>query len=169
MIPFQVALCAFTFAFLVSASAQSSPSPRSAHSAAWDAARGELVVFGGFAGRLPTDETWVWNGTWTLKNPTNRPPARVYANMVYDEARQQVVLFGGSEDAATGSAAGPLAVHVARHGLVPFGEEIEISQGAELGRPSKLYARAEGSAEQLDRVEVGGSAVVVARGEFRLP
>jgi trans-2,3-dihydro-3-hydroxyanthranilate isomerase len=76
---------------------------------------------------------------------------------------------GVSEDPATGSAAGPLAVHLARHGRIGFGDEIEISQGAEIGRPSTLYARAEGSAEQLERVEVGGSAVVVARGEFRLP
>jgi trans-2,3-dihydro-3-hydroxyanthranilate isomerase len=76
---------------------------------------------------------------------------------------------GVPEDPATGSAAGPLALHLARHGLVPFGEEIEISQGAEIGRPSTLYARVEGSAEQVERVEVGGSAVVVARGEFRLP
>ena len=76
---------------------------------------------------------------------------------------------GVPEDPATGSAAGPLALHVARHGLAPFGEEIEISQGAEIDRPSKLYARVEGSAEQVERVEVGGSAVVVARGEFRLP
>ena len=76
---------------------------------------------------------------------------------------------GVPEDPATGSAAGPLALHVARHGLVPFGEEIEISQGAELGRPSKLYARVQGSAENVERVEVGGSAVIVARGEFRLP
>src|SRR5438105_7192045 len=76
---------------------------------------------------------------------------------------------GVPEDPATGSAAGPLALHVARHGLAPFGEEIEISQGAEIDRPSKLYARVEGSAENVERVEVGGSAVVVARGEFRLP
>src|ERR671925_639472 len=76
---------------------------------------------------------------------------------------------GVSEDPATGSAAGPLALHVARHGLAPFGEEIEISQGAEIGRPSKLYARVQGSAENVERVEVGGSAVIVARGEFRLP
>ena len=75
---------------------------------------------------------------------------------------------GVAEDPATGSAAGPLAVHLARHGLVPFGEEIEIDQGLEIGRPSRLYARAEGSLERLDRVEVGGSAVIVARGEFRL-
>jgi trans-2,3-dihydro-3-hydroxyanthranilate isomerase len=76
---------------------------------------------------------------------------------------------GVPEDPATGSAAGPLALHVARHGLAPFGEEIEITQGVEIDRPSKLYARVEGSAGNVERVEVGGSAVVVARGEFRLP
>jgi len=75
---------------------------------------------------------------------------------------------GVAEDPATGSAAGPLAVHLARHGRIGFGEEIEIAQGVEIGRPSTLYARADGSAEQLERVEVGGSAVIVARGEFRL-
>jgi trans-2,3-dihydro-3-hydroxyanthranilate isomerase len=75
---------------------------------------------------------------------------------------------GVAEDPATGSAAGPLAVHLARHGRIAFGDEIEITQGVEVGRPSKLYARADGSAEEVERVEVGGSAVIVARGEFRL-
>jgi trans-2,3-dihydro-3-hydroxyanthranilate isomerase len=75
---------------------------------------------------------------------------------------------GVAEDPATGSAAGPLALHLARHGRIAFGEEIEISQGEEIGRPSTLYARIEGSAERVEKVEVGGSAVVVARGEFRL-
>jgi trans-2,3-dihydro-3-hydroxyanthranilate isomerase len=75
---------------------------------------------------------------------------------------------GVPEDPATGSAAGPLVIHLARHGRIQFGDEIEISQGAEVGRPSKLYARAEGMPEKIRRVEVGGSAVVVARGEFRL-
>ena len=75
---------------------------------------------------------------------------------------------GIAEDPATGSAAGPLACHLARHGRIGFGEEIEISQGGEIGRPSTLYARVDGSAEEIERVEVGGSAVVVARGEFRL-
>ena len=76
---------------------------------------------------------------------------------------------GVAEDPATGSAAGPLAVHLARHGRIGFGDEIEVSQGTEIGRPSTLYARADGSAEKLDVVEVGGSSVIVARGEFRLP
>lgn len=75
---------------------------------------------------------------------------------------------GVPEDPATGSAAGPLACHLSRHGLIAFGEEIEISQGAELGRPSTLYARVEGAPERIETVEVGGSAVIVARGEFRL-
>jgi trans-2,3-dihydro-3-hydroxyanthranilate isomerase len=75
---------------------------------------------------------------------------------------------GAPEDPATGSAAGPLALHLVRHGRIEFGDEIEISQGEEIGRPSKLYARVEGTPERIDRVEVGGSAVTVARGEFRL-
>ena len=78
-------------------------------------------------------------------------------------------LPGVGEDAATGSAAGPLAVHLARHGRVPWGEEIQVSQGVEMGRPSTLYARAEGAGDAVSAVEVGGSAVVVARGEFRIP
>jgi trans-2,3-dihydro-3-hydroxyanthranilate isomerase len=76
---------------------------------------------------------------------------------------------GVPEDPATGSAAGPLALHLARHGRIGFGEEIEISQGAEIGRPSTLFARVDGSADAVEAVEVGGSAVIVARGEFRLP
>ena len=76
---------------------------------------------------------------------------------------------GVAEDPATGSAAGPLALHLARHGRIAFGDEIEISQGTEIGRPSTLFARVEGTPEQVERVEVGGSAVIVARGEFRLP
>ena len=76
---------------------------------------------------------------------------------------------GVVEDAATGSAAGPLAAFLARHGRIAFGEQIEISQGAEIGRPSTLYARVEGDADRIDRVLVGGSAVTVARGEFTLP
>ena len=75
---------------------------------------------------------------------------------------------GVPEDPATGSAAGPLAMHLARHGRIAFGDEIEISQGDEVGRPSKLYARATGTAERTETIEVGGSAVIVARGEFRL-
>jgi trans-2,3-dihydro-3-hydroxyanthranilate isomerase len=76
--------------------------------------------------------------------------------------------LGVPEDPATGSAAGPLAVHLARHGRIPFGAEIHISQGTELGRPSHLHARVEGSGTDVERVLVGGAAVLVAEGRYRL-
>jgi trans-2,3-dihydro-3-hydroxyanthranilate isomerase len=44
-----------------------------------------------------------------------------------------------------------------------------ISQGAEIGRPSTLYATAHGSRDAITRVEVAGTAVVVASGAFHLP
>jgi len=75
---------------------------------------------------------------------------------------------GVNEDPATGSAAGPLALHLARHGRVPFGETLRIEQGAEIGRPSVLYAKAGGSRDAVESIEVGGSAVIVARGEFKI-
>ena len=78
-------------------------------------------------------------------------------------------LDGVGEDAATGSAAGPLACHLGRHGVVPWGDEIEVEQGTEIGRRSTLYARASGSGDTIEKVEVGGSAVTVARGEFKVP
>jgi trans-2,3-dihydro-3-hydroxyanthranilate isomerase len=81
-------------------------------------------------------------------------------------ARMFAPALGVTEDPATGSAAGPLALHLARHGRIAFGDEIEIHQGAEVGRPSVLYARAEGSEANVGAIEVSGAAVIVARGEF---
>jgi trans-2,3-dihydro-3-hydroxyanthranilate isomerase len=107
-----------------------------------------------------------------LSRLADLPPRLGVSCIAGSDARWKTRMFAPSggvpEDPATGSAAGPLAVHLARHGRISFGQEIEISQGAEIGRPSLLYARADGSADELERVEVGGSAVIVARGEFSL-
>jgi trans-2,3-dihydro-3-hydroxyanthranilate isomerase len=80
------------------------------------------------------------------------------------KARVFVPAYGVDEDPATGSAAGPLALHLARHDRIAFGDEIVIRQGVEIGRPATLHA----VARSPEEIEVGGSAVVVARGEFRL-
>jgi trans-2,3-dihydro-3-hydroxyanthranilate isomerase len=72
--------------------------------------------------------------------------------------------YGVVEDAATGSAAGSLAVHLARHGLIRFDEWIEIRQGVEMGRPSTMRARVAGTPERIEAVQVAGSAVVVTQG-----
>lgn len=76
---------------------------------------------------------------------------------------------GVAEDPATGSAAGPLAVHACRHGWAEFGATLTIAQGEHLGRPSTLYATAHGGPERLSRVEVGGDVVMMGRGELRVP
>jgi trans-2,3-dihydro-3-hydroxyanthranilate isomerase len=76
--------------------------------------------------------------------------------------------YGVVEDAATGSAAGPLAIHLARHSQIEFGQQIEILQGVEIGRPSLMFARAEGCADQLTRVEVSGNGITFGRGTIVL-
>ncbi|EPM1624713.1 TPA: PhzF family phenazine biosynthesis isomerase, partial [Pseudomonas aeruginosa] len=76
--------------------------------------------------------------------------------------------YGVVEDAATGSAAGPLAIHLARHRQIPYGQQIEILQGVEIGRPSRMYARAEGAGERVSTVEVSGNGAAFAEGRAYL-
>lgn len=76
--------------------------------------------------------------------------------------------YGVVEDAATGSAAGPIAIHLARHGLAAYGQRIEICQGVEMGRPSLMFATAEGTDEDVSSVHVGGHGVVVAHGTLHV-
>ncbi|MFD5899617.1 MULTISPECIES: PhzF family phenazine biosynthesis isomerase [unclassified Streptomyces] len=72
--------------------------------------------------------------------------------------------YGVVEDAATGSAAGPIAIHLARHGLSTYGRHIEITQGVEIGRPSPMGARVHGEGERVDSVEVAGHGVLTLQG-----
>jgi trans-2,3-dihydro-3-hydroxyanthranilate isomerase len=73
-----------------------------------------------------------------------------------------------NEDPATGSAAGPLGVHLARHGRIEYGQRIEVSQGKEIGRPSTLYVQIDGRNDIIEHVYVGGYTVIVAHGQYRL-
>lgn len=72
------------------------------------------------------------------------------------------------EDPATGSAAGPLGVHLFRHGRMAAGQTLTISQGAQVGRPSTLHTRVVGTPEAIQEVLVGGGAQIVAAGQFTL-
>lgn len=65
------------------------------------------------------------------------------------------------EDPATGSAAGALCAYLAERADTT---RVEIAQGVEIERPSRLIAELEG-----DRVRVGGDVVVVAEGQVTLP
>jgi predicted PhzF superfamily epimerase YddE/YHI9 len=66
------------------------------------------------------------------------------------------------EDAATGSAAGPLAAYLARHGLASG--EMVFEQGCEMGRPSLIHAEALADG----RLRVGGRSVIIGEGVIRL-
>lgn len=70
------------------------------------------------------------------------------------------------EDPACGSAAGPLGVHLVRHGRLPYGQTLTISQGAQVNRPSTLYSHIVGRDGGIDQVRVGGGVVIVGSGEF---
>ena len=86
--------------------------------------------------------------------------------------RMRVRMFGPGlgvpEDPATGSAAGPLGVHLVRSGRLAPGQTVELHQGVEIGRPSVLHVRIEASGDEMTRVVVGGAAVIVARGSYRV-
>ena len=81
-----------------------SPSARDLHSIVYDAAHGQVVLFGGvFPGNTDPrvsnflGDTWIWDGTnWNQKSPQTSPPARYAFGMAYDSAQSQVVLFGGA-------------------------------------------------------------------------
>lgn len=81
--------------------------------------------------------------------------------------------FGITEDPATGSAAGTLGGYIVHHGL--FAEELKkndhilrftIEQGDFIERPSRINVEITGEKGNVQRVRVGGSSVVVAKGEI---
>ncbi|HYB63044.1 MAG TPA: PhzF family phenazine biosynthesis protein [Thermoplasmata archaeon] len=90
---------------------------------------------------------------------TVAPEANLHARMA----------FYAGDDPATGSAAGPAAAWLVRHGQVPSGGPVEIEQGLEAGRPSRLSARATRHGEKVTDVRVGGGFAPVGQGELRLP
>jgi uncharacterized protein (TIGR03437 family) len=72
-------------------SSAANPPPGSGSSMVYDAARGQVVLFGN------DGSTWTFDGfNWTQKSPQNSPSARSNTELVYDSVHGQSVLFGGS-------------------------------------------------------------------------
>ncbi len=93
-------------------------------------------------------------------------------NLAQVSARMFAQGMGIVEDAATGSAAGPLGAYLTRHGLVPLEDgqaRITVMQGERMGRPSRLVVTVEQHDDAISEVRVGGEAVVVAQGDLLLP
>jgi galactose oxidase-like protein len=78
--------------------APATPYGRAEHAMAYDSARGRVVLFGGYRGSsfVKLADTWEWDGSvWAERATTTKPSARSGHAMVYDSARERVVLFGG--------------------------------------------------------------------------
>jgi hypothetical protein len=73
---------------------------------AYDAVRHQIILFGG---GVPNQHdvtylntTWTWDGTtWTQRAPPSAPEPRTNAAMAYNSAAQEIILYGGSGQAAT--------------------------------------------------------------------
>jgi len=83
------------------------------------------------------------------------PAARLHARM----------MFYGGEDPATGSAAGCAAAWMVALGVAQPGERVVIEQGIEMGRPSRIFVRADRRDDRVVNVRVGGNVVALLRGE----
>jgi hypothetical protein len=75
------------------------PAPRTGHAMTFDRRIGAVVLWGGNAGggRL-LDDLWHWTGReWReIAQPDPKPTLRTGASLVYDTARNRLVLYGGN-------------------------------------------------------------------------
>lgn len=68
---------------------------------------------------------------------------------------------GAIEDIATGSAAGPAAAYLFKHGLMAH-PEITLHQGRFLGRPSEINVKVEAKGPDIENIRVSANIVKVA-------
>ncbi|MEK6399176.1 MAG: PhzF family phenazine biosynthesis protein [Terriglobus sp.] len=77
--------------------------------------------------------------------------------------------FLGTEDPATGSAAGCCISYLVKHGAVASGQQAVLLQGQEVFRPSRLDVRASLLEGRVTDVYVAGRTFFVATGRFTHP
>ncbi len=75
---------------------------------------------------------------------------------------------GQVEDIATGSAAGPVGAYLVKYGLAQIAEDIIISQGRFVGRPSSIIVKVEGAADAINSVQVRGEVNVLGQGTLNI-
>lgn len=101
-------------------------------------------------------------GVMVFSTASHGDGAHVYSRMMS---------LSGTEDPATGSAAGPLACYLARYRLIPAAQASGLVgiQGVKMRRPSRLHMSVSLQGDAITRVRVGGESVITGSGTIRLP
>jgi trans-2,3-dihydro-3-hydroxyanthranilate isomerase len=99
------------------------------------------------------------SGVFLFSHERGGDNATVYSRMFAPE-------FGVAEDAATGSASGPLGCYLVRHKVVPEAKAGAILnlQGVKMGRPSHVHVSIGVENGDITSVRVGGEAVLAGEG-----
>lgn len=89
-------------------------------------------------------------------------PVRLYSRMF-------APLMSVTEDPGTGSASGPLGAYLVHHGVVS-GRVCEFlsHQGVKMHRPCEIFIRIESDGKAINRVQIGGTAMVAGEAWLRL-
>jgi trans-2,3-dihydro-3-hydroxyanthranilate isomerase len=102
--------------------------------------------------------------TFVFTMETEFPGSGVHSRML-------APLLGVPEDAATGSASGPLGCYLVRHKVLASDDELRVvsEQGIEMGRASFLHIRIRHTGDEITAVHVGGSCSYMGSGRLELP
>jgi trans-2,3-dihydro-3-hydroxyanthranilate isomerase len=98
-------------------------------------------------------------GVFLFSRERGADKAEVYSRMFAPD-------LGVSEDAATGSASGPLGCYLVRHKAVPpekAGSIVSL-QGVKMGRPSYVHISIDTDRGEISSVRVGGEAALAGEG-----
>ncbi len=133
------------------------------------AGAGNRMIFVAVKDRAAVDRAWLEPAALRRMKGADAEPAGVFVFTPTAEgaySRMFALELGMVEDPATGSATGPLAAYMMRHGLAAGGAGARwvSEQGTKMGRRSLLHVHVTAAGA----IEVGGHVTPVAEGTMRL-
>ncbi len=72
------------------------PPARLEHAMVYDAARQQVLLYGGMASGVALGDLWAWDGTTWTQLATGGPPARFGAVLAWDPTASRVLMYGGT-------------------------------------------------------------------------
>ncbi len=142
---------------------QPDPGVRNAHAAVYEARQHTLLVFGGATATEVRGDLWRWRDGSGRRSPATGPAPRTFPAMVFDSARGEVVLFGGSRVLFGDGSAAPAMlddtwilrrdqwVRVSRAGPGPRAEAA-VAYDARRGRTVVFGGRVTGQGGKVERL-----------------